>query len=224
MARYRDDDREDDDEDDRPRRRRDDDEDDEDDRPRKKRRRREEPKSNTGKVLLIVGLAVGIPLLLCAGVSLWGILQVGKVANQIEAGVKGEQAADSFFAALARNDVTGAYDTYTTDAFKASTTKANFEKLVKAHPILTTSNDATTGTMPTPVGTKPNRTLTLTYMVETFNPNNWDEDFDEDNPQPKPKPKPPVNPATPTPKAVTCTVVVAEQANGTWKVDKFTIP
>jgi nitrate reductase NapE component len=58
-----------------------DDEDDRDDRPRKRRRRdddddRDRPpaKSNTGLILLIVGLVVGLPILACAGVGIWGFL------------------------------------------------------------------------------------------------------------------------------------------------------
>ena len=57
---------------------RDDDRDDsrDDDRPRSRRRDNDDPpkKSNTGKILLIVGLCVGIPLLICVGIIGFGLM------------------------------------------------------------------------------------------------------------------------------------------------------
>lgn len=203
MARYRDDN----------------DEDEDDDRPRRRRRRREAepPKSNTPIVLIIILLAVGVPLLACAGFGVWGVMEFNKTISNIQTGVNASSAADAFFAALTRNDVNAAYDSHTTAGFRAGTSRAAFTQLVNQHPVLTAGHLAAPNTFsPTPVGTAPNRTVTLTYTVE---PDVWDDDPDDPAVPPPTKPKP----GQPT-KPVTCTVVVAEQPNGTWKVDKFTIP
>lgn len=212
-----------------PRRRDDDDDDREyDDRPRRRRRSRydeDPPKSNAGVILLIVGLAVGIPVLICVGIGAWGFLEVKKVGEQMGAGFEAEMAAEEFFQTLSRNDADAAYTAHTSDAYRAATTKEAFIKLVRANPVLTASNWPSSSTVtPKPVGTAPNRTLTLVYTVAPDD----DSDIDDIDPDDKPAPgRPPVRPGKPnaTPlKAVTCTVVMAEQANGSWKVDKFTIP
>jgi hypothetical protein len=198
---------------------RDDDEEDDDDRPRRRRRGREAdpPRSNTPVVLVVVILVVGLPLLACAGFGVWGVMEFNKTVTRFEAGANAAEAGDAFFAALARNDVNAAYDSHTTAAFRTGTSRAAFAQLVKQHPVLTASHIAAPNSFtPTPVGTAPTRTATLTYTVE---PDVWEDDPDEPAVPPPTKPKP-----GQPPKAVTCTVVVAEQPNGVWKVDKFTIP
>jgi cellulase/cellobiase CelA1 len=210
-------------------RRRDDDDDDRDreydDRPRRRKRSRYDeapPKSNTGLILLVVGLAVGLPLLVCVGVAAWGFLEVKKVGEQMGAGFEAEAGAEEFFEALSRNDVTAAYDAHTTAAFRAGTSREAFTKLVRANPVLTASNWPTSSTVtPKPTGSAPNRTLTLTYTVAPDEEDDGMDDFDPDTPR---RPNPPPRPNAARPKSVTCTVVVAEQPNGSWKVDKFTIP
>lgn len=208
MARYRDDRDEDEDENDRPRRRR-------------SRRDEEPPKNNTPMILLVVGLAVGLPLLGCAGLGVWFFFEAKKGFDSMEAGFEASNAADQLFETLSRDDVTTAYQAHTSDAFKAGTSKEAFAKLVKAHPVLTADHWADSGMPPKPVGTAPNRTVTLTYTVSRDDVM-MDDVADED--APPGRPKPPANPKAARFKTVTCTVVVAEQPNGTWKVDKFTIP
>lgn len=208
-----------------PRHRDDDDDDDrdDDDRPRRRRRSRRDddpPKSNTGMILLIVGLAVGLPLLVCVGIGAWGFLEVKKASDRIGAGFEAEMAAEEFLSALSRNDTDAAYSAHTSAAYRASTTKEAFTKLVKANPVLTTDHSAVPSTYsPTPAGTTPNRTVTLTYTVEAF-----DAEFDDPDDPPGRPPGRPGRPNPAPPRTVTCTVVVAEQPNSSWKVDKFTIP
>jgi hypothetical protein len=226
MARYRDD-RDDEDEDDRPRRKSRRDDGDDEDRPRRRSQGSDDPpKSNLPVILLVVGLAVGLPLLGCAGFAVWGFFQVKDAVQQEIAGDEASSAADSFFEALSRQDVNAAYQAHTTDAFKAGTSKDAFARLVKANPVLTTPHWADSGVPPKPVGQKPNRTVTLTYTVSHDEVGMEDIDPDDQPPgRPVPgRPKPPANPKANQFKTVTCTVVVAEQPNGTWKVDKFSIP
>ena len=202
MARYRDDD-----DDDRPRRRRDD-RDDRDDRPRRQRRDYDDgppPKSNTGMILLIVGLAVGIPLLACGGVVVWAVMEANKKMTQYQATFQSEMAAELFLSDLEFGNVSGAYYS-TTPNFQAKTTLDQFDQLVKANPALTSTHYASTVSTPTPTGTTPNRTVSLVYTV---------------SPDTYAAPQPP---GTPAPKSTTCTITLIEQAGGTWKVDGFSIP
>jgi hypothetical protein len=213
MARYRDD--------------RDDEDDEEDDRPRRRKRSRrddEPPKSNLPVILLVVGLAVGLPILGCVGFGVWVFFETKKGFDSIEAGFEASSASDTFFEALSRNDVNAAYQAHTTDAFKAGTSKDAFARLVKANPVLTTDHWADSGMPPKPVGQKPNRTVTLTYTVSQDDPGMDDFDPDDQPQPPRGRPQPPPQPKAAAFKTVTCTVVVAEQPNGTWKVDKFSIP
>jgi hypothetical protein len=214
--------------DDRPRRRRDE-YDDEDDRPRRRRRDpddrdydRQPPKSNTGLILLIVGLVVGLPMLACAGFFVWGMFAFKNVANQFQTMIGGSMAAESFLNQLEGGNTQLAYD-MTSANFRATTSKAQFEQLVKANPVLTSANSRSeSGGLPTPTGTAPTRQLVLTYTVT---PGHDPDGFvDEDDPDFKPKVPKPKAKENPAAKGIVCTVTVAEQPDGTWKVDKFTVP
>lgn len=206
------------------------DDDRDDDRPRRRRRDRDDDdrppaKSNTGVILLVVGLVVGLPMVACAGVFVWGMFAFKKVADQVTTMMGGQMAATSFLDRLANGDTAGAYALTSAD-FKAAQTLDQFERLVKEHPTLTASNHHSQPGMPNPIGEPPNRTVTLTFVVSpgAASP---DDDFDPDDPDavPKPKAKPKTPPtAAAKGKAVTCTIRVAEQPDGQWKVDGFTIP
>lgn len=222
MARDRDDD--DSRDDDRPRRRRDDDTD--DDRPRRRRDDEDPPKKKggVGVVLLIVGLAVGIPLLICGGVGVWIYFSVKKGLTDFGGTLQADIAAEGFLNTLELGDIDGAYNS-TAASFKATTSKDQFEKLMKANPVLTSSHYATQKGFPTPTGTPPNRKATFTFTVS---PSSFgDPDMTPPTGVGKPpvtSPKPPTPSTAPSPKTVTCTINVAEQSDGTWKVDGFTVP
>ena len=183
MARYRDDDDRDDRrdrddrDDDRPRRRS---RDDYDDRPPPKKA------GGVGTVLLIVGLAVGLPLLICGGIGLYIFFQVKQGVEQAFGTVQSHAAAETFLDVLERNDVSGAYTNYTTTGFRSGTSKEQFEKLVKANPVLLASNTHTQNGFPSPTGTAPNRKLVLIYTVNSFGGGNGLDDPDEDDVNPKP--------------------------------------
>lgn len=221
MARYRDDD---DDRDYDRRRRRDDRDDERDDRPRRRRSREDDDdppakKGGTGTVLLIVGLAVGIPLLACVGLGGWFFFWVKGKAEEAQGGVHARDTAQEFMDTLERNQADTAYKNLTTDTFKASTSLEQFKKLVAANPALTRPNYSYPNEYyKDPTGTMPNRRLTLTYTVS---PNSY---FD-DTPAPGwPEPGGPPPATKPQIKEVTCTVTVVEQPDKTWKVDGFTVP
>lgn len=195
------------DDDDRPRRRRyDDDDDDDDDRPRR-RDRRPPPQSGgsgVGLVLLIVGLVVGLPLLAvgalaCAGVMFWGAAAKAPGGGLTMAEIDAELAAEEFLDELQSGNTFGAYLS-TTSRYQVGTSQAQFDRTVRANPVLTSSHTATQVGTTSIIGTSPNRTATLTYNVV-------------------PDPGPGLGKRT-----VTCTVRVAEQPGGTWKVDGFSVP
>lgn len=229
MPRYRDDD---DDRDDR--RRRDDDRDRDDDRPRRRRDYDDAPPKKgggVGMVLLIVGLVVGIPLLVCGGIVWYVVSQVQKGFNEVAGSLESRAAAITFLDALERDDVTAAYTAHTTTDFRNGVTQAQFEALVKANPVLTrTNNHNTANVFPTPVGTAPNRKVTFTFTISAFGGAD-PEPFDPPGTAPGTMKRPPATkkdpfpaPGGPAPKPVTCTITVAEQPGNTWKVDGFTIP
>jgi hypothetical protein len=189
--------------DDRPRRRGYDD----DDRPRRRDRRPPPPPSSgTGTVLLIVGLVVGVPMVL----GVIGLVCVGAFGfmaarapmgnmNASMASIEVEITAEEFLGELQSGDSTGAYLS-TSSRYRAGTTQMQFDRLVKASPVLTTTHTADQIGTTSVVGAAPNRTATLTYNVVPFAG----------------------GPASP--RAVTCTVKVAEQPDGTWQVDGFSVP
>lgn len=202
-----------------------------DDRPRRRREYDDPPRKQgggAGMVLLIVGLAVGIPVLVCGGVGVWMYFQVKKGFEQLATTVQSEMAAVNFLKSLETGNVRAAYDS-TTPKFKSTTTFEQFEQLVKANPVLTTSHTANQSGLPTPTGTAPNRTVTLSFAITPGQVNDWDED-DAPPGRPrgttlKPPPTVPKTPATtPTAKGITCTLTLVEQADNTWKVDGFTVP
>jgi hypothetical protein len=201
-----------------------------DDRPRKRRRRddddydRPPPKSNTGLILLIVGLVVGLPILACGGFMVWGFFAAKKGFDQVMVMAGGEMAAQSFLNALEGNNIQSAYDMTSAD-YKTKKTKADLEQLVKANPVLTSANYHTNTGLPTPTGTSPNRKMVMTYSINPGNdPDGFDPDEGEDDPEFKPKVAKPKAKANPNAKGITCTITLAEQADGQWKVDNFTIP
>jgi hypothetical protein len=204
------------------------DDDDRDDRPRRRSRRddddrdRPAPKSNTGLILLIVGLVVGLPVLGCAGLGIWGFFAAKKGIDQVMTMAGGEAAALSFLRTLEGGNVQGAYD-LTSANFKATKTKADFEALVKANPVLTSAHIANQSGFPSPTGTAPNRKMVLTFSLV---PGHDFDAMDEDEDDPiKPKvAKPKGAKENPNAKPLVCTITVAEQADGQWKVDGFTIP
>ncbi len=190
------------DDDDRPRRRRNEED---DDRPRR-RYDRPPPSSGTGTVLLIVGLVVGIPMVLgviglvCVG--MFGFMAARAPMGNMNAtmtSIEVEMEAEGFLSELEAGDTTGAYLS-TTPRYQAGTTQMQFDRLVKANPVLTSPHTASQIGTTSVVGTSPSRSATLTYNVAPFAAG-----------------------AGP-PRAVTCTVKVAEQPDGTWKVDGFSVP
>jgi hypothetical protein len=191
--------------DDRPRRRRYDDDD--DDRPRRRDRRPPPPQSSgTGLVLLIVGLAVGLPLLGVAGLVCAGFFFAaaarapgGGNMNATMAEIDAELAAEEFLDDLEVGDTFGAYQS-TSWRYQGGTSQAQFDRTVRANPVLTSPHSATQVGTTSILGTSPNRTATLTYNVV------------------------PDAPGFGGGRAVTCTVRVAEQPGGTWKVDGFSVP
>ena len=205
-----------------------DDDDDRDDRPRRRSRRddddRDRPppaKSNTGLILLIVGLVIGLPVLGCAGFGIWAFFAAKKGIDQLQTMIGGEMAAQSFLNTLEGGNVSNAYD-MTSANFKATKTKAEFEALVKANPVLTSAHVTTQTGFPSPTGTAPNRKMVLTFSIV---PGHDFDAGDEDDPDMKPKvPKPKGAKENPNAKPAVCTVTVTEQADGQWKVDGFTIP
>lgn len=234
MARDDDYDDRDDRDDDRPRRRRRDD----DDRPRRRRDDDDRPpakKGGTGVVLLIVGLVVGIPLLTCGGIGVWLYFKVRQVATDIGGTFQADIAAIAFLNTLKNGDLDGAYMS-TSANFKTTTSKEQFEKLVKANPVLTTSHKHTQNGFPSPTGTAPNRRVTLTFTVsydasgialgeQLDDLSRMNAEARNTGAKPVPPPTIPKTPSTaPTPKGTTCTITLAEQPDGTWKVDGFTVP
>jgi len=203
--------------------------DDEDDRPRRRRRRddddyeRPAAKSNTGVILLVVGLVVGIPVLGCAGLGIWGYFAAKKGFDQLQTMVGAEMAAESFLNTLEGGNIQHAYD-MTSANFKSTTTKVQFEQLVKANPALTSSNYYSHSSgIPNATGTAPNRKMVLIFNV-TPGDGMDEEDFDDEGEPIKPKVPKPNAKANPNAKPVNCTITVAEQADGTWKVDGLTVP
>lgn len=202
-----------------------------DDQPR--RRRRPDPddrdydrtprKSNIGLILLIVGLVVGLPILACGGFAVWGFFVAKKGFDQFQVMFGGEMAAQSFLHTLEGGNTQLAYD-MTSANFRTNTTKQQFEDLVKANPVLTSANTTNQSGFPSPTGTAPNRKIVLTF---TINPGHSVNEFepDKDDPGFKPKVEKPKNvPVNPNAKAIVCTLTVAEQPDGIWKVDGLTIP
>jgi hypothetical protein len=211
MARYRDDDNNDRD----------------DDRPRRRRYDNDPPKkSNTGMVLLIVGLAVGIPLLVCAGVVVYVVTQVKKGFNEIVSTAQANVAGQQFLSSLELGNVRGAYDS-TTPNFRANTTFDQFDRLVKANPALTSSHTATQSGFPAPAGTAPSRTVSITFTISPTQYGNTGRD-PWATPTSRKGPGDPGAPVNPPPTAPTqglsCTIRLVEQADNTWKVDGFTVP
>ncbi|MEO2092190.1 MAG: hypothetical protein ABGY75_22265 [Gemmataceae bacterium] len=135
--------------------------------------------------------------------------------------VGSEMAAQSFLNTLEGGNVQGAYD-LTSANFKSTRTKADFEALVKANPVLTSAHITNQSGIPNPTGTAPNRKMVLTFTVNPGANGGMDED---DDPDMKPKvPKPKGAKENPNAKSIVCTITVTEQADGQWKVDGFTIP
>lgn len=194
-----------DDDDDRPRRRRYDD----DDRPRR-RPDRPPPRnsgSGTGTVLLIVGLVVGIPLvlgvigLICAGFFAYQAARVAPAnMNPTMAEIDAEVAAEEFLDELESGNTFGAYLS-TSSRYRAGTSQMQFDRTVNANPVLTSSHTANQIGTTRIIGASPNRTASLTYNVVPF-----------------------AGGPGPGVRTVTCTVKVAEQPDGTWVVDGFSVP
>ena len=216
--RYRDNDE---DEDDRPRRRRDDDDDDCDDRPRRRKKKyREPPKNYTGLILGIVG---GVVLLVLVGCGIAGFFFIKGAQQGFQAKMgqsDAEDTANQFLSQLSSQQAQVAY-LNTTANFKTAYSQAQFDALLKKHPLLTTHLDSNQqGFGNTPTGTQPNRTTKVSYSLYSTVQN--DEDWDPaDGPRPVQKGKP-ITPAGPT--TLTITLMLAEQAGGAWKVDGLTIP
>ena len=203
-----------------------------DDRPRSRRRDNDDPpkKSNIGKILLIVGLCVGIPLLICVGVVGFGLMKVGEFVKDVGGRVQGQMAATSFMQQIESKNTAAAY-AQATPGFKSKMTQAQFDKLVADNLVLTTPNTRTNPPFPAPEGKAPNRTMKITYEITPgFNGLDPDDDMDLDaTPKtgPKtakpPKPTKPSKPADPNAKACTVTITLVEQADSTWKVDDFSV-
>lgn len=159
---------------------------------------------------LFVGLTVG--LLLCGGGGVWVFQGAKEVIDQaLSPSVHAVFAADAFFEALSRNDVDAAYDTHTSPAFRAATPKPAFVQLVRANPTLTANHTAyPTSSRPVVSGRSPNGTTTITYTV---GPGGWGEAAVGDPPKPNPD----------TSRTVACTVMMAEQPDGKWKVNGLTV-
>lgn len=195
-----------------------------DDRPRRRSYDDDRPKSSGNStvwiVLLVVGLVVGVPLLICGGMALFGVFALKGAAEWAMA----MQPAESFFSQLSTGNTQFAYD-QTSPAFKAGMSKAQLDDLVKRHPILGVQNSTTpTNPFVKPTGAEPNRKVTLNYTIDVFDPSVMDEDEDEDIPPKPKKPAPPGNKPKADMKSITCTVIVAEQPDKTWKVDSITVP
>lgn len=216
MARDRDDDsRDDDSRDDRPRRRRDDD----------------APKKG-GKGWLVALIIVGGILLVCGGAVAvvgyfisQGVQALKQGVEQFAGSVQATQEANTFLDLL-KTAPDSAY-TRTTDGYQKKVSKEQFTKLLKDHPVLTVENYHTQGTLPTPTGTAPNRTVSATYtVIAGTNPNPDDEggSMTTGKKPTAPKPAPPTTTSTaPKPKDVTVVVTLVEQAGGSWKVDGFEV-
>lgn len=228
MARYRDD------EDDRDDRRRGRDDDRDDDRSRRRRESDPPKKGGAGTVLLIVGLAVGIPLLVCGGVVAYVVYVASQVVSSVKQGIEQvagtaqAELAATHFLGLIKTDPNLAYDSGTAN-FRSTMTREQFAKLVKDNPVLTAPNTPRTSGFPTPTGTAPNRTISLTYTItagETLDPPTpGTGKTPGSGPLPTAPKPPPTTPSTaPLPKGTTCTIRLVEQADNTWKVDGFTVP
>ena len=188
-------------------------------------------KGGTGKVLLIIVICVGIPLLTCGGV----IAYIAYVASQVVASFKQgvdhvvttaqtEVAAANFLTTLQSGNVDGAYDG-TTANFKATTSKEGFAKLVKDNPVLTSTHHADPNGLAVVTGTSPNRKATARFVVNLSDVADEMKQVDSRTTTGTSRKPPSTKPASTAPGAegVSCTVIVAEQADGTWKVDGFTV-
>jgi hypothetical protein len=172
-------------------------------------------------VLLIVGLAVGLPLLICGGITVWVVMSVQKGLTDL-GGTFGSDIAATAFITQLKTDPKGAYDN-TTANFKSGLSKEQFDKLLKDHPVLTSTNRLNQSGLPALTGTAPNRKTTITFSVVPGGP---DTDFTTPTTGtggtgPKP---PPTTPATgPAPQSVTVTLEMVEQSDNSWKVDKMSV-
>ncbi len=197
------------------------------DRPRSRRRDNDDApkKSNIGKILLIVGLCVGIPLLICVGIVGFGLMKLGDVVKDVGGRIQGEMAATSFLNQISAKNNTGAYS-QTTDGFKAKMTQAQFDKLVADNLVLTTPNTKSQSGIPAPTGKAPSRTMVISFNITPGV--TGDDEFDfgaTKGTGPKAtKPPKPTQPGDPNAKSISVTITVVEQADSTWKVDGFTIP
>jgi hypothetical protein len=220
MARDRDDDSRDsrdDSRDDRPRRRRDDD----------------GPKKG-GKGWLIALIVVGGILLVCGGVIgvaayfiNKGIAAASQFVDQVGGTMQASMEANSFLSKL-DTAPESAYESTTAD-YKKTTSKEQFLKLLKDHPVLTEQHYSKGGSVPTPAGTSPNRKLTVTYTVIAGVDPNPDTTPTGTTSTGTGKTaatgtRPTVPPSTaPKTKSVTVTLNMVEQPDKTWKVDGFTV-
>lgn len=223
MARDRDDDSRDsrdDSRDDRPRRRRDDD----------------APKKG-GKGWLIALIIVGGVLLVCGGiiggivyVAMQAVAAATQVLDQVGGTVQASMEANSFLSKL-EYAPESAYESTTAD-YKKTTSKEQFLKLVKDHPVLSEQHYSKSGSVPTPAGTAPNRKLTLSYtVIAGVDPNpdgvtttGTGKTLTTGSGKVSPTGTKPTAPPTETKaKSVTVTLNMAEQPDKTWKVDGFTV-
>ncbi len=199
-----------------------------DDRPR--RRGGDDAPKKGGKGWLIALIIVGGILLICGGIIAAGayflsqaVTAVSQAANNAITTVQAEVAAGNFLTTLQFGNVDGAYDG-TTANFKATTSKDAFAKLVKDNPVLAATHHADPNGLAAVTGAAPNRKATARFVV---NPSDVADEMNHVGSRttgtgPKSMATKPVSTA-PAVKGVSCTVLVAEQADGTWKVDGFTV-
>jgi len=167
---------------------------------------------------LIIG---GVALVLILGFGACGLggffvmKNAGKGFDDFEAQMDATDTASDFFVDLQDGNADAAY-LETSSKFQQANSKAAFEAALKKYPMLTKHKYAREQTFGAPMsGTKPQRKMTVKYDLTM----NFDDEFDfddADTPNPKPKPKPNAK--------LVVGLTVAEQPDGTWKVDEWTLP
>lgn len=188
----------------------DDDDDFEDERPRK---RASKKKNNTPMILAIVSVVVVVLVLGCGGLVWYAVRETGKKIEEISSAAESEGEAERFLDKLTGEQIQAAYDS-TTPAFKTGMSLAQFQQLLKKHPLLTKHDDYRALNFDNPTGVTPNRKKVTSYELTESD----DSELDPDSPRPLPK-KP-----KSSPKSLTLTITLAEQPGGLWKVEKLTVP
>ena len=193
-----------------------DDDDDDDDRDDDRPVRRPRKEGGGGKTVLIVVGIISLVILLivgsCLGLGYYAFWSAKKSVTAFGDSMRADSEAQSFLGKLKGSPQT-AYDSMA-PSYKATTTRDQFQQIVNRYPPLTKHVFPRKTTYNPITGSSPNRKEVVSYELtdNTFEP----EPFTQPG-QPKiPRP-------IPGPKTCTATMTVAEQPDGSWKVESFSV-